>query len=397
MRTKGVAVAVAILFVAGVLAAVRHAPARPGVQPDVVTAAGAAMPPSALPTTAVPIKDDATKLVARLEAFVEKTRGLKYKSRVRVTLLDEAAFVARTQSMLKFDAVDAANNGKVLEALHLVPAQFDYAAGLKSFYSSATLGLYDFRGKELLIRGTETDSPAVRSVLVHELTHALQDQWFGVDRPELAKREDDSELGFTSIVEGDAVRVQQLYVKSLSSKDQKFITREEAKQASSSKASIPDVVKELIYFPYEIGPIFTTRLLADGGRARLDEAFRHPPTTTEQLIHIDRYLAGDGPKEVADPEPGGPPLVHNVLGELGFLVLLSGSTDRTTLFAATRGWGGDKFVSWDEGTRSCVRDHVVMDTPTDAKELADALRSWAAKYPGATVAGTDPIVLTSCT
>ena len=78
-------------------------------------------------------------------------------------------------------------------------------------------------------------------------------------------------------------------------------------------------------------------------------------------------------------------------------MLLNGTADDKTVIAAGAGWGGDRFVAWDQGSRSCVRDNIVMDTPQDASELVDALRTWAGKHPGATVTGTDPIVLTSCT
>ena len=47
---------------------------------------------------------------------------------------------------------------------------------------------------------------AVRAVLVHELLHALEDQHFGLDRPDLG---DEAFLGFQALAEGSAVRVEE--------------------------------------------------------------------------------------------------------------------------------------------------------------------------------------------
>jgi len=63
---------------------------------------------------------------------------------------------------------------------------------------------------------------------------------------------------------------------------------------------------------------------------------------------------------------------------------------------AAEGWGGDHYVAWNSGAKTCVRFNVVMDTAQDSTELVSALRTWAASNPGATVRGTSPVVVTNC-
>ncbi len=62
--------------------------------------------------------------------------------------------------------------------------------------------------------------------MVLELTHALQDQWFKTDRPELY---DSSETGSPSTpsIEGDATRVEQTWYVAQTSKVQRKIDEEE--------------------------------------------------------------------------------------------------------------------------------------------------------------------------
>ena len=61
---------------------------------------------------------------------------------------------------------------------------------------------------------------------------------------------------------------------------------------------------------------------------------------------------------------------------------------------AAKGWGGDRYVAWRDGDRSCVRMDFVMDSPKETDELVKSLREWAAARKGsATAAGPS---LTTC-
>ncbi|HWC11670.1 MAG TPA: hypothetical protein VG455_10650, partial [Acidimicrobiales bacterium] len=59
-------------------------------------------------------------------------------------------------------------------------------------------------------------------------------------------------------------------------------------------------------------------------------------------------------------------------------------------------WGADRYVAWASGEQTCVRANVVMDTLGDRDELVEGLRQWAARNPGATIEGAEPVTLTRC-
>ena len=99
---------------------------------------------------------------------------------------------------------------------------------------------------------------------------------------------------------------------------------------------------------------------------------------------------------MADPQPDGEEFERGSLGELGLILVLDGPVEHDTALRAATGWGGDRYVSWVAGARTCVRWHIVMDTTRDTTEVINALRTWAAGSPGATVRGTSPVVVTSC-
>jgi hypothetical protein len=337
-------------------------------------------------------------LISQLEAFVEQTRGLKFLKPVKVTLLSDKAFRKKITEESTVEKAEFDRTTRELHALDLLPKNVDLAKAQRELLGGAVVGLYDAKAKELFVRGGKP-TPAVRETLVHELTHAVQDQHFAIDRPDLEKAQDESGQAFSGLAEGDAVWVEQAYLRSLSRKEQQQAEDEQNSQVGDL-SDVPPVLIETLVFPYRVGPGFVASVRDSAGQGRLDEAFKHPPTTTEHLLHPDKFLAGEQPIAVADPPANGGAKVidRGVFGEFGFIQQLErviGDPDEVRRAAA--GWGGDRYVAWDEGAKTCVRVDVVMDTPQDADELQLALRRWVdAHKSSATLDGASPIRFTSC-
>jgi hypothetical protein len=389
------ALTVALLLVGDVVAlAVTGSddPTHPAATPtSSTTATSAAEVPGSTAAPASPIQ----AVVPELEQFVERTRGLRFKQPVKVELLGDAAFVERLRGADERD-VDALQKAEgFLRALHLIGGDVQLEHALDTLLASAVAGFYDPKTKALVVRGGEA-TPYVRSVLAHELTHALQDQHFDLDRPELDRRSDEASQAFTGLVEGDAVRIQLQYFLSLGPADRRSFAAEEQAQASETPKGVPEVLVKILVFPYQDGPSFVGAVLKAGGQARLDAAFAAPPETSEQLLHPAAFLRGDGPKPVAAPKADGKVSDEGVFGELGLLLILDDALGHSAAARASQGWGGDHYVAWRAGGKTCVRTAFVMDTPKDTSELDAALHTWAGRHTGATVEGTGPITLTSC-
>lgn len=399
---RPLAIAIAVLLTAGAAGvAVHEEPKRVlrVVQPVTVEVApSSTTAPGNTPTSVPPAASPLVELVAELQAFVEQARGLKFKAPVKVTLLDDLSFRQRIADESEVDKDEVAKVTKVLRALDLIEPDVDLEKAQRALLGGAVLGFYDLEKKELVVRGAEL-TPAVRQTLVHELVHALQDQHFNVHRPELAKQEDEAEQAFTGLVEGDAVRIERKFTATMSKRDQRRAEKEQQSHAGDLR-DVPQILLESLSFPYVVGPPFADAVVRAGQQARLDAAFAAPPTTSEQLIHPEKYLRGEGAARVAEPPAEGTVIDRGVFGELGFLQQLQNDIEDTaTLQRAAAGWGGDRYVAWEAGARACVRVDVVMDTPRDAEELRAALQQWADAHDDATVkggGGGDPIRFTSC-
>lgn len=337
------------------------------------------------------------RVLPELMRFVQDKRGLPYKAPVEVTLLADDAFRERLKGEEDEDSAETKKElqttQRVFEGLGLLEKGIDLEKAVETLYGDAVAGFYDTDSDDLVVRG-EKLTPSVRITLVHELVHAVQDQHFDIDRKDLDDRDDEASQGLTGLVEGDAVRIEELYLESLPNREQKQAEKEEAEAGSGIDPDIPRVLLQLVAFPYIVGPDFARAVVQGGGQARLDQAFAEPPATSEHLLHPASFLRGEPLVPVENPKPDGDEIDAGVLGEFGLLLVLNaGGADGR---AAAMGWGGDRYVAWRDGKNTCVRTTIAMDSLQDDAELRRALDDIARDRKGFKVEGKGPITFTSC-
>ena len=169
-------------------------------------------PSASKAATAKPGSIDA--FVPQAVGFVESHRGLRFKQPVKVNHLSDAEFSQRIVSLQRRDRADTDRQAKIFRALGLVDRSVDVEKAEEELLGGNVVGYYDPKTKELVVRG-DAATVSVKHVVVHELTHALQDQWFGLDVNQRGQT-DDQALAYISLVEGDAVRIEREYIASLS-------------------------------------------------------------------------------------------------------------------------------------------------------------------------------------
>jgi hypothetical protein len=343
-----------------------------------------------------PLSAEWAAVVEELKVFVENERGLKFKNKVPVEVESPQEFQDRlADEASEYGEFDASESYITLKALNLVERNFDADSSDDPLQDGGTLGYYDSYANRLVVQA-EAPSPFARSIVVHELTHALQDQHFNLDRE--MDWYDESLLAFDSLVEGDATRIEQLYLTSLSPEEQEAAAAEQANAGGSGPPASPSlqVLAMLSGFPYEVGEQFVADVFAAGGQARLDEAFKSPPTTTEQLLHPERFLTLEKPVEVESPEPEGEVYEEGVWGEAGLLTMLLNTIPEEQAWAAADGWAGDYYVAWKRGGQDCVRMSIATDGASDKQELLVALRSWAIQHPAVSIREGRNINIRAC-
>lgn len=383
-----VAFVTVVLLGAGIVAVVTAEPEQAASKPTgtsttstAAVATSTTEEPASSTTTSAVSADDIESVVPAVEAFVEKERGLKFDKPTTVTLLADEDFEARATEVDDKDLAEIKHAEEALKAMGLLDHGADLAAIVRSFTAGAVLGFYDPKTKELVVRGARP-TPYVRSTLAHELTHALEDQHFGLERDNLG---DEASFGFEGLVEGSAVRIEKLYRQSLSKADQRQADQEE-QERGGEVPNVPEVVQFVFGFPYFYGPDLVAAILKAGGQTKLDAAYTDPPASTEQVLIPRRYLEGDKPKPVTKPVADGKVTDDGEIGQLFLALMLRAELSANVARTASEGWGGDHYVAWNEKGRTCMRMAFVMDTPADTAQLTEALTAWAAKRPGDAVA-----------
>lgn len=338
--------------------------------------------------------------VAEMIAFVEVQRGRNFREPPQVTFVDEPAFVARVEEMVDTEAGNLAIDEVAFKALGWMDPDDSLAEKYRIAFSAGVMGFYDPATGELAVRGREL-TPYRTEVVVHELTHALDDQWFDLDEGEAGEAGsggliDSARLGFLVGVEGDASAAQNAWNEMRGPLHRAASLAEQLSMPiSPDLISVPLALLSLAQAPYLQGPRFVAAL---GGNAGIDAMLQNLPVSEEQAWFPDRYLAGDVPVDVPDPVAEGTEVQRGGFGPfLLTLMIQRGVSLDAMAHPATAGWAGGEYVTWRQGTASCIRIALRYDTEAQADWLRAELAGWSASVSNSSIvaAGTDTII-TSC-
>jgi len=319
--------------------------------------------------------------VGRLERFVADARGLQFRRRVRVKLVSASQFATATGS------VDRLRN--FLVAVYPAFAPLGLSTGgddptvVASTIAYRELGVYDDQTGEIQVRASAI-TPFTRRILVHELTHAIDDQNFSFKT--LDREYEGHDVAISALIEGDARNVEDRYVKSLSTTEQ-VLAGGVTLASTAHVAGVPDDVLDLVRFPYTGGVSFVDHLVRSGGEAAVDDAFMNPPVADHEILHPDffeterkartRFLVFPEP-----PKPVGRSLGVEgrsyFLGEEITKLYLEQVIEPSEARRAAAYWMGDLSTVWNNGKRDCI--HVVYTRPLTAERtdtLKAALKAWA--------------------
>jgi hypothetical protein len=342
---------------------------------------------------------DVDRLVEELSAYVEDERDLTFREDVEVEVLDSEAYQERIQASSEEDLDDAEEDlehvAGAYRAVGLWPEDADDPLEIvRRFSAVSSVGYYDPEVGELVILGT-ADTPNLRVTLVHELTHALEDQHFDLGRlDDLAEEEDESGSAFRALVEGSASRVDSVYEASLSAEERQSILDEQMELLGDVDLSgIPPVLFVEQEQLYTAGEAFVDALYDEGGNAAIDAALEDPPTTSEQILEPETWPDRDPVVEVDEPEADGEVVESGTFGQAFWGLLVNG------MFAGddpVPEWDGDNAVLWQDGGEYCLRIALAGDVEGYEEALDDWAESVDADLEVEETGGDELLVVTSC-
>jgi len=302
---------------------------------------------------------------AEIERLTAAERGLAFLRPVEYETLARARVpeVIREKLEEHYAAEDYQRLGEAYSAMGLLPEGYDLQKGIVALLGEQLAAFYDQHADRLfLLEGTRLDRANDRMILAHELTHALQDQHFGLENFPLADKEnDDRVMALSALIEGDATV---LMTRFLARDGTRFgasdFTAGLFGQDLAELARAPRFLRESLLFPYVQGQRFCDVVVAHGGMEAVNRAFRDPPRSTAEILDPSRYLAPAlrPSREFAvamEPPPGWKLVATNVAGRFGIECLLDewigGAGEGAADWEADRYWvfrddGGRVQVGW---------------------------------------------------
>lgn len=319
---------------------------------------------------------------------VERIRGLSFRHEVRTVTLDRSQLPERLREQiaksLPYSLDEYLDNLQALQLVEPGPAAeslddrfFDLLQSqVLAFYDPLTHVYYSIRQLPDATKGLVDPALLTESVMIHELTHALQDQRFDIGRRDLSLRHDwDAAMALHAVVEGEAslVMLGSMVGKTGASLDDVIASDIFGSIASVATGdlmvdgSAPRYFVESLKFPYLQGMRFVAEAYRRGGWKAVDAVYVDPPRSSREILHPEEYFAGKAPRErfvAAPPLPLSGPSITEHLGEFHWGFLLGADT--------ARGWVHDRVTvarnRWCEAT-------VLVETKWESEARAEAFRA----------------------
>jgi hypothetical protein len=221
------------------------------------------------------------------------------------------------------------------------------------------------------------DKLSTERTLAHEITHMIQEKYF--KSPEV--RFHDEFQAWAALIEGDADFTGDKYIEDTAGRP--AVSDGVASLSSSKKLSaathlatvkMPESLVELWLFRYRYGESFVSALYEAGGWEKVNAAYANPPVTTEEILHPEKYLEGEGFVQVNSISLNSSDwnLVKTErFGEHFILVMLSSHIPRDYAMTAAEGWRGDNFTYYKKEENHLFTWKIVWDTERDSVEFFD--------------------------
>ena len=294
-----------------------------------------------------------------------------------------------------------------MKVLGFIPHDINWKEVMVKVYSEEIAAFYDPKTKtmhlikeppvaeakkpgflESLLGGKKKgfDKDESKTVIAHELTHALADQNYNLDKMQkLVEADDDQSMALSSLIEGEATlamigaqmddwdgtKVGAIPAADLA-RTFGLMMPFMSMAGGASLREAPVILSESLIFPYLRGMVFCASLTNEGGWKALNDAYEHPPQSTEQILHPEKYRKLPDPPTVIDlgrlePGHGWEEVGRNVIGEMQLGVLLRRHGGKRI----AAGWDGDRFAVFDgKDGKLAVVWLTTWDTEDDARDFA---------------------------
>jgi len=340
----------------------------------------------------------------QIQEEVITLRGLPSTGPVKRALLspEDLRQYVTDDFLADYTEPEAQDDARTLSMLGLMEPDFDLFNLYMELYSEQISGFYDDELKQMFVVQGAGFHGLQRLTYAHEYAHALQDQHYDL-RNGLGFNDEACELdsercaAIQALVEGDATLLEDRWLLTYAS-EQDYQDLRDFYETYTSPVfdSAPQFLQDDFLFPYDAGYDFVESFFINGGWASVDAVYADPPSSTEQILHPERY-PGDRPIKLEEAElaaglgTGWREIDRDVLGEWYTQLTLKEQLSTEQAVPAAEGWGGDYFLAFyhDEQDLGALVLVTVWDRVLEAHEFYGAFLGYGdARFGGRTVSTT---------
>lgn len=333
-----------------------------------------------------------SKLVARTLTKVSALRGITASRPVPGQTLARGELVAavKEKALREYPPEALAREGHLLQLMGFAPADFDYLGAMMRLLEAQLEGFYEPKNGTMYL-AADLRGEEAQATLAHELVHALQDQnWDLKKRSDYRPGHSDETVAVACLAEGDATSLMMDFVmapqNAMTMPDEMLRELIRTGVSGSTLEGVPHLLKASLVSPYAEGIGFVHALRRKGGWSAVDKAWERVPISTEQILHADKWEAGETPLVVAAPTGAalGEGFVRedeDTMGELGFALALSEWMAGSDARIAASGWGGDRSAVFRKGEEIATAIHFRYDDGGKGKDAIFAERAMSKIVP----------------
>lgn len=380
--------------------------------------------------------DTALPDLAAIMASVSQIRELEFLRDVPAEKQTQAEWAAYLHEEISTayppDEVEGMVRGLV--KLGLLSETIDLVGELETALLTQAGAYYDTKSGKFYYLMLDMPADQLGVLASHELTHALQDQHFDLERVQAAfenttgdePRNDDAMLAVSALIEGEATylmtlwhrastggdltrdrRVEEAYFRTIANLSMPMLTKmtqtagdmfppeSDVGKAMAAMDDIPPYILEPLLAAYMKGAYFTMHLRQHGGWDAVSAAYNDLPRSSEQVLHPEKYTGGEGGAERDEPtlirlpefpsltEHGFEPIDAAIHGEFYLGVLLRNlGVNEYVVAEAIEGWDGDVYRAYARPSgETMIILATTWDTAKDAGEfLAAYSKALSSKY-----------------
>jgi hypothetical protein len=339
------------------------------------------------------------KPAAQIYSDVQELRQLNFDTEVPLVLMDQgqANLVLEREVARHHDEADLQRSAEVGVLTGLYAPGTDLKAQTMRVLSSQIVGFYDPQGREMIlvkgksqrdlsseITGFFTHKGSTSEMLIaHELTHALQEQYFGVHAAiDRITNNDDRRMALKAVTEGDAMLVGYGYI--LGRVDAETVGTLQTNLEDMPKLfglqapDTPAALRDALIFEYTDGTRFVGEAYLRGGWNAVNALYRNPPLSTRQILDPALYFVHPSPPLMitvggwASALQGWRETAENTYGELLLRVILTRGPGGQAQAGLARGWRGDRMAVLQKDAALTVIWIVALSDDTSAAAFASA-------------------------